>query len=327
MIHLISGSDWFRAKQYIDELIKDYEAKQCHIVRVSTNDEGWFETVLQYAKQDSLFSEQNCVVLSIEAQKKDDSKDQSEEELRSTKDKKQNLQAIIKAFAHANQPLVMWNRGRKMALAAKGAKSRTVPQRGSGTGIKIQDKEFNPLQGDKLVLWIQEYAKTCGASISSSCSQDVALACESDTAIIAHEIQKCALCYPDEKITKQHIQELCSYAPAMTYFDWMQDIFSGNWKTKALTAGLDEHDAAQRLAGLINALRIILVSRSQPSAERTGFMKNVNPYWLRSLKQWSTDVSGQTLERWFAVLAQYDMWVRSGKISEPEALERFVFSY
>lgn len=312
MIHLISGPDWFRAKQYIDQFIKDFETKQCRVIRISTNDEGWFETVLQYAKQDSLFSEQNCVVLSIEAQKKDDNEDQSEEESESTKDKKQNLQAIIKAFAHANQPLVMWNRGRKLALAGKQA--------------NIQEKEFDPLKGKKLISWVQEYAKTCGASISESCSQDIALACESDTAIIAHEIQKCALCYPDEKITKQHIQELCSYAPTMTYFAWMQDIFSSNWKTKVLTAGLDEHDAAQRLAGLINAVRIILVSRSQPSAERTGFMKNVNPYWLRSLKQWSADVSEQTLERWFAVLAQYDMWVRSGKISEPEALERFVFS-
>lgn len=312
MIHLISGSDWFRAKQYIDELIMDYGVKQCRVVSVSTNDENWFETVLQYAKQDSLFSEQNCVVLNIEAQKKDDSEDPSEEELQSAKDKKQNLQAIMKAFSHANQELVIWNRGRKMALAGKGAKT--------------QEKEFSPLKGEKLFSWIQEYAKSCGTSISKLCSQDICLACGDDTALIAHEIQKCALCFPSEKITKERLASVSSYAPALTYFNWLQGVFENNWKTKAMTLEFDDGEAAQRLTGLINAVRIILVSRLQPCAERAVFMKNVNSYWLQSLKQWSANLSEQTLEQWFVSLVQYDMWALSHRMSKREALERFVFS-
>ena len=312
MIYLVSGPDWFRAKQYIDKLIREYEAKQCRVVSVSTDDENWLETVLQYAKQDSLFSEQNCVVLSIEAQKKDGSEDLSEEELQSAKDKKQNLQAIIKAFSHANQELVIWNRGRKMALAGKGAKT--------------QEKEFSHLRGEKLFSWIQEYAKSCGTSISKLCSQDICLADGDDTALLAHEIQKCALCFPNEKITKERLASVSSYSPEFTYFNWLQGVFENNWKTKAITLEFDDGEAAQRLAGLINAVRIVLVSRSQPCAERAVFMKNVNPYWLRNLEQWSTNISEQTLEQWFASLVQYDMWALSHRISKQEALERFVFS-
>ncbi len=106
----------------------------------------------------------------------------------------------------------------------------------------------------------------------------------------------------------------------------MQGLLEGKWKTRADTLHLDEHEASQRLAGLLNAVRIVLVARSSRTEDREAFLRTTNRYWVGHLLEWTQGVATDELTRWFEQLLRFDILVRTFRMTEPEALEQFAFS-
>ena len=303
MVIHVSGTDWFRAKQFVDQEIVRAAGKGFFVVRISTLDEDWQERARVCASATSLFSQTYCVVLSLDA-KKSRAKNGEDQEL--TADTLNGLKETVQLFLESEHMLLVWNRGAKSAFPSKSK--------------KIVSEDFQPLKGEALVEWAILHAKQQGYALSKAVARTVCEACSGDSALIASEIGKLAV------FGAGSAQELLSYSSAASYFDWMQGLLGGGWRARADILHMDEHEASQRLAGLLNVVRIALVLRAAHGEEQIKFMESVNPYWARSLNQWTYDIETSTLEQWFAHLLHFDIMVRTFRMTEPEALERFAFS-
>ena len=303
MVIHVSGADWFRAKQFVDQEAAKATDNGFSVVRVSTLDEAWQERVNACASAASLFSQTYCVVLGLDA-KKSRAKNGEDQEL--TADTLNGLKETVQLFLGSEHMLLVWNRGAKSAFPSKSK--------------KIASQDFQPLKGDALIAWAVSYAKQQGYALPKTVARTLAEACSGDSALIASEVRKLAVFGPGSA------QELLSYSSAASYFDWMQGLLGGGWRARADILHMDEHEVSQRLAGLLNAVRIALVLRAARSEEQIKFMESVNPYWARSLNQWTHGIETNTLEQWFSHLLQFDIMVRTFRMTEPEALERFAFS-
>ena len=299
MVIHVSGQDWFRAKQFVDQELANASGQGFSVVRVSTLDESWQERAAACASAPSLFSEKYCVVLSLEA-KKSRTKDGKDQDL--SQDTVDGLKGLTQLFLDSEHILLVRNGGAKSAFPSRSK--------------KIVTQDFQPLKGEELVVWAVSYGKEKGCALSKTVARTICDACSGDTALVASEVEKLAL------FGSVSAQELLSYSSMASYFDWMQGLLQGNWKARADILHMDEHEASQRLAGLLNAVRIALALR----ARQAEFMQSVNPYWARSLGQWTKDIETHTLEQWFVQLLRFDIMVRTFRMTEPEALERFAFS-
>ena len=303
MVIHVSGADWFRAKQFVDQEAAKAAGNGFFVVRVSTLDEAWQERANACASAASLFSQTYCVVLSLDA-KKSRAKNGEDQEL--TADTLNGLKETVQLFLDSEHMLLVWNRGAKSAFPSKSK--------------KIVSEDFQPLKGEALVEWVISYAKQQGYALPKVVARTLAETCSGDLALIASEVEKLSV------FGANAAHELLSYSSVASYFDWMQGLLEGKWKSRADILHMDEHEASQRLAGLLSAVRIALVLRAVRSAEQIKFMESVNPYWARSLNQWTHGIGTNTLEQWFAHLLHFDIMVRTFRMTEPEALERFAFS-
>ena len=288
MIYYFFGKDNFLTKLEADKKVSELRAQGYKkVVLESIND------LKEITKSGSLFSEKKCFVFITEKLKETDKK--SFKELSFSDDKNTVFVLIEKSIA----PSLLFGRTK-----VEKVKTNEVDEK----WLKNQAKEFDIETDRALVSYFLNLDKK-----------------DLDAGYFYYELLKLSLYKPGEKVNLTDLMKISEGSEELNYFDWIKAVLTKD-TAKALKFIPDnEYEALGRLKSLINIFELILVAEGEVSpGDSQKFLSKNSPFWVKNIRQWAGKMSYQQKFESLEKLLDFEVGVKTGRLSSVEALKLFI---
>jgi len=148
---------------------------------------------------------------------------------------------------------------------------------------------------------------------------------EFDSGFFYFELLKLSLYKPGVKVELKDYLEISQGKQELNYFDWIKAVLTKD-TAKALKFIPDnEYEALGRLKSLINIFELILVAEGEVSpGDSQKFLSKNSPFWVKNIRQWAGKMSYQQKFESLEKLLDFEVGVKTGRLSSVEALKLFI---
>jgi DNA polymerase III delta subunit len=148
---------------------------------------------------------------------------------------------------------------------------------------------------------------------------------------------------PGVKVGMKDYLEISESPEELNYFEWVKVVLEKQTAKALKHVPENEYEALGRLKSLINIFELLLVAedtlmntvsspltsldsardKSLGISQKTFLAKN-SPFWVKNIRQWSSKMSYQEKQESLEKLLDFEMKVKTGRLSSIEALKLFV---
>ncbi|OEH86129.1 DNA polymerase III subunit delta [Desulfuribacillus stibiiarsenatis] len=194
-------------------------------------------------------------------------------------------------------------------------------------------KGFVPLQGKTLEDWILAKVRSHQCTIDGKAVEQLIVACGSDMNLMANEIEKLCLYVNQGNITSDTVALLVSKTLEQNLFAFIDRIAQRNIKQglQVIYDLLKNKESPILIFFLLaKKFRTMLVGKDLLdkgySPQQIATQLGQHPYALKITLEQGAKFSPQNLRRMLIALAEADEQIKTGKMSDVVALERFILS-
>ena len=298
MIFYFHGKDWFLTKLEADKKVSEFVVK------------GYKKTVLENladlknaTKANSLFGEKQCFAVFFDKLK----------EAEKAEFKKLDFPVHNAAYNVAGGP-----EGQVFIFAEKSATPSLLFGRTKVEKVKLGEVDEK---------WLKNQAKEFNIEIDKTLTnyllnQDLK---NLDAGYFYYELLKLSLYKPGEKVSLADLMKLSESSEELNYFEWVRAVLEKQTAKALKFIPENEYEALGRLKSLINIFELILVSEGEVSpADKEKFLSKNSPFWVRNVRQWAGKMSYQQKLESLENLLDFEMGVKTGRLSSIEALKLFI---
>ena len=298
MIFYFYGKDWFLTKLEADKKVSEFVVK------------GYKKTVLENladlknaTKANSLFGEKQCFAVFFDKLK----------EAEKAEFKKLDFPVHNAAYNVAGGP-----EGQVFIFAEKSATPSLLFGRTKVEKVKLGEVDEK---------WLKNQAKEFNIEIDKTLTnyllnQDLK---NLDAGYFYYELLKLSLYKPGEKVSLADLMKLSESSEELNYFEWVRAVLEKQTAKALKFIPENEYEALGRLKSLINIFELILVSEGEVSpADKEKFLSKNSPFWVRNVRQWAGKMSYQQKLESLENLLDFEMGVKTGRLSSIEALKLFI---
>ena len=201
-----------------------------------------------------------------------------------------------------------------------------------GAGERVYMRAYRNLSGPEMAKWISHYAKEQGGSFEPQAAALLAEMVAEEPRIAANEVVK-LLAYVNysRPVDVNDVDLLAAFAGRQgDFFKLIDGIASGNGRLAMdmLQLLLDERDALPLFFSLVGHFRLLLQTREifeKGGLEGTAASElGIHPFRAKKLFAQAKPIPLMTLETIYRKLLDYDLQIKTGKISGDLALETLV---
>jgi DNA polymerase III delta subunit len=281
MLYYFYGTDWMRAKLYLDDLKSKFAGFRLTSFNLEDEWENFCQAIGEETRTHNLFGGGLFMVVKTS---------------KLLKDQVKFFQAL--KLESDNFVLVIWELANKPSWKPKTK--------------NVEIKEFNELSLAGSRNWVNDYLKSKKLSVPDEVVEMLLEIFGSRLDFIVQELEKYSLLHASGVPVANNHGIATSELNEQGFFRWIQSVLEHD------IAGIDKYAPSQEqtmqyLTGLINAARNVILSRGK--VKESG----ANPYWLRKLVNWASGQTDKHLQDLFAFLLEFDLDVRSGKVDMERA--------
>lgn len=296
MIYYFYGLDWIRIKHEIDSLYKKQEKTLRRVFfDLRDNSIEFLESLKEIVSGQNLFNQRFFIIVKTD---------------RFLKEQSRFFEKLILDIKEGGNLLVIWENSEKASLSflTKSFKHKT------------QIKAFPFLKGEKLKKWLREYMNQKQLVLSDALLDALVVLFGNQTDFLVNEIEKINLFMAYKRVETVAPENLVGRHTESDFFQWIQGILQKDPIRILENMPRDSSSFLQRTAGLINVMRVLIVQKEQKIAYAARVFA-VKSFWLKQINAWARQRSFEELVRFFCLLLEVDLAVRSGKMEWEHALK------
>jgi len=302
MIIFLYGSDTYRSRQKLKEIIEEYKRRHqsgLNFIRINFDekdlpaDKAGFSDLKQAVETVSMFDEKKLIILEDVFQQSENFQEDLREYL-----SKRNLDDNF---------IIFWA-------------EKINPQNKLFRFLKKKAKvqEFNLLQPSKLKEWIKKYIKEQGGDIESQAIEKLVDYVGSDLWRMSNELNK--LIAFDKKIKAKNIEKLIKPKIDINIFNIIDALGQKN-KKRALKLVYDYLKKGESDGYLLN--RFIYQFRNLIKV-KSGGGRDLHPFVFKKTVQQTKNFSFEELKKIYRKLLEMDLDIKTGRKDARTALEMFI---
>jgi len=281
MLYYFYGTDWMRAKLYLDDLKSKFAGFRLISFNLEDEWENFSQAIEEETRTHNLFGGGVFMVAKTD---------------KLLKDQVKFLQAL--KLESDNLILTVWELNAKPSWQPK-SKS-------------VEIKKFNELSLAGSRNWLNDYLKEKQLPVPQTVLEMFLTMFGARLDLIVQELEKYSLLHSSGVPVANNHGIAALEINEQDFFGWIQNVLEHD------VSGIDKYAPSQEqlmkyLTGLINAVRNVIFWRAKIKEH------GANSYWVKKLVNWASGQTDKHLQDLFAFLLEFDLDVRDGKVDMESA--------